>query len=262
MVTFQGTAVALITRGNSTTEQNIFALVNNWNSNVNVIVRRLTTQNDNGAVLTAVMPLVKICRVTAQSIKNGGIITKGSFDTNLISDINVEAKISIDTSINIDATAGSFFWEQYTTRAPTLVGQMLGIDNNILPQLVENTDFLLNPGQALLVQVRAAVTTSNTDVQNNYWVQAMWEERHEPGYILSGETRDNSGAILGGCNVRLLKNIDGEFIYIRSTTSDAITGAYSFELYDNESNYTVTAYKAGTPNVFDITDFNLNPVLI
>jgi hypothetical protein len=214
MVTFRGTAVALITRGNNTTGQNIFALINNWNSNVNVDIRRMNVQNNNGIVLTTVMPIVKTCRVAAHTIKNGGVISKGSFDTSLTSDPGVEAKISIDTSINIDAVPGDFFWQQYTTRMHTLIGQVTSWDNNILPRLIEDTDFILRPGQALLVQVTANTNASNADTVNNFWVEAMWEEKYEPSHILSGETRNNAGVILGGCDVRLLKNISGQFIPI------------------------------------------------
>jgi hypothetical protein len=60
-------------------------------------------------------------------------------------------------------------------RLHTTTGQVLALDNSLLPTLVENTPFILRPGEALLVQVVAAAGTSNPNT-NHWFVQCCWEE--------------------------------------------------------------------------------------
>ena len=81
-----------------------------------------------------------------------------------------------------------------------------------------------------------------------------------PTYEISGVTYDKNGSILIGCTVYLFKFTDGVPAYVELTTSDGITGAYSFELEDNDASYMIVAHKAGTPNLYDVTDKNLQPV--
>jgi hypothetical protein len=60
-------------------------------------------------------------------------------------------------------------------RIHTLVGQILGVDSNQLPNLVEDDPILLAAGEALLVQVVASAGGSNP-ATNHWFVQVMWEE--------------------------------------------------------------------------------------
>ncbi len=80
-------------------------------------------------------------------------------------------------------------------------------------------------------------------------------------YHLSDVTRDNSGNILGGCQVSLFKHAgSGVYSFIATQVSDATTGAYDFTgIADNDPDYFITSRKIGSPNVFDCTDSNLQP---
>ena len=60
-------------------------------------------------------------------------------------------------------------------RMHTLAGQVLAPDNLLIPTLSENTPVILRPGEALVVQVVSAATTSNPNT-NNWFVQCVWEE--------------------------------------------------------------------------------------
>jgi hypothetical protein len=79
---------------------------------------------------------------------------------------------------------------------------------------------------------------------------------------IAGITKDNSGSILGSCEVFLLRDVGGNvFNFIAHTTSNAGTGAYSFTgLVNGSASYMVIAWKDNTPHVFDATDYVLQPV--
>ena len=71
-------------------------------------------------------------------------------------------------------------------------------------------------------------------------------------YVISGVTKDSTGAILGSCNVQLFETITDQ--YISDTTSDATTGAYTFRNVSPMSRaYYIVAYKAGSPDVAGTT---------
>ena len=71
-ITFSGTINTVSVIGNNALQQNLFVIQNGFKSGVNMIIRRLTLQNDNIGVLTSVMPFVKVSRATGIS---GGIIS-------------------------------------------------------------------------------------------------------------------------------------------------------------------------------------------
>ena len=163
--------------GNAATTQNLLT-IENVDATKLVWVRRLTVQMDATVALTAVMPLIKTSRTTA--VPTGGTaLAKGLFDTTASSNANtiVRGSTATDGGANSGptATAGDIIWQQYGMRLHTAVGQVLGNDNNALPALVETTDFVLRQDEALLVQVVAAVGTSNP-ATNHYFVQVVWEE--------------------------------------------------------------------------------------
>lgn len=80
-------------------------------------------------------------------------------------------------------------------------------------------------------------------------------------YSLSGTTYDKTGAILGSVQVSLFKHSgSGVYSYIGTTLSDPTSGEYSFTPPDNDAAYMVVFHKDDTPNVFDVSDNNLEPV--
>lgn len=72
---------------------------------------------------------------------------------------------------------------------------------------------------------------------------------------ISGVTRDSSGAILASCTVWLCDDITGA--KVASTTSDAVTGAFTFTGLFTSKTYYIRAFKDGTPNVMGVTDDGL-----
>lgn len=82
-----------------------------------------------------------------------------------------------------------------------------------------------------------------------------FKEYYEPSVTISGVTYDKTGSILGSCNVFLCQdNGDNTAAFIAHTTSNAVTGAYSFQGNYATEDYFVIAWKDNTPHVFDCTD--------
>jgi len=138
----------------------------------------LTVQLDATAVLVSVMPQVKTSRATA--VPTGGTtLAKGQFNTLNASNGNtiVRGGTASDGGVAtaITATAGTTLWQQYTMRMHTVVGQVIGVDGNILPTLVDAQDLILRQNEALLVQVVASAGASNP--ATNFWIcNVVWEE--------------------------------------------------------------------------------------
>jgi hypothetical protein len=62
-------------------------------------------------------------------------------------------------------------------RLHTAVGQVLGIDNNVLTSITEDIPVVLRQNEGLLVQVVAAATASNPNT-NHWFVQCAWDEQN------------------------------------------------------------------------------------
>jgi hypothetical protein len=87
-------------------------------------------------------------------------------------------------------------------------------------------------------------------------VKAKFFTPSAPGYVvqyvISGVTKDSSGAALGNCIVSLFQT--GVDSLLQRATSDPTTGAYSFSMFDAPGRtFYVEAYKAGAPDVAGAT---------
>ena len=81
-----------------------------------------------------------------------------------------------------------------------------------------------------------------------------------PTYRIAGTTKDTTGAVLANCDVYLLRYSAGsETLEFSEHTTSNGSGEYEFILLDGTANCVVIARKTGDPNVFDVTDFNLQP---
>ena len=151
--------------------------IENTHATMLVKVRRLLAQLDATAVLTAVMPQVKTGRTTA--IPTGGTaLAKAVFDTNATSDgaVIVRGGNASDggAATAITATMGDIMWQQYCMRMHTVVGQVLALDNSLIPALCDTTPIILRQNQALLVSVIG--TASSNPATNHWFVSVVWEE--------------------------------------------------------------------------------------
>ncbi len=171
-------ASAFRTLGAAALLHNLFSIENAVGSTVLVAVKRVSVQLDTTAVLTAVAPSVKASRITA--LPTGGTaLGKVSTDSTETSNASVVVRGATASdggvATAITATAGVAFWSQLTMRQHTLAGQVLMEDESVIPALSEDEPVVLRAGEALLVQVVAAATTSNP--ATNHWVlNAMFEE--------------------------------------------------------------------------------------
>lgn len=171
-------AATFRTIGNAAVAQNLFSI---WNNGANVVVRvrRMVMQMDATAVLTAVQPLYKTSRVTAAP-GAGVTLTKAVWDTTGAAshaDVVVKGNGASDGSAltALTGTPGDILWQQYGMRLHTAVGQVLGLDNNVLSMIIENKPIVLRSGQGLICHCVAAATSSNP-ATNHYFVQCAWDE--------------------------------------------------------------------------------------
>jgi hypothetical protein len=158
------------TVGNAATAQNLFVL-RNTHASKSIVVERVVFQMEATGALLAVMPLVRSSRITAAT--GGTALTKvrlgkAPSDETVVALGATTADGAALTTIT--ATPAATLWQQYGMRVATAVGQILAMDNEMIPAPVS-----LEPGEGILVHLVAAAGTSNP-ATNSYSVQAVWEE--------------------------------------------------------------------------------------
>jgi hypothetical protein len=161
--------------GNAATAHNLFVIYNTHATRI-VTVRRMVMQMDATAALTAVMPIVRSCRIASYS--GGTALSKIDWGTDASNAaIQVVGANAADNgaATAITATPTATLWQQYGMRMHTLVGQVQGIDNNVVSAISENYPIRLALNQGLLVHIVAAAAASNPNT-NHYFVQCAWEE--------------------------------------------------------------------------------------
>ncbi len=204
-VTFKGSIPSATTIGNDSTSQNLCTITNKIGSRVNIIIRRATVQVDTLAALTSVMPIVKLSRAT--SISGGAILSKSAWTTTQSSSDSVEVRTAVADGQPITANAGDTVWQQYCHRMHTVVEQVLAPENNILPMLVESKDFILRPGESILVRVTGFSAASNAALSSNWWTAFMWEESEIATFSIGG-TVTLSGSPVEGAKVIVIESDD------------------------------------------------------
>ena len=170
-------AATFRTLGAAATAQNLFTIQNSG-ANVLIRIKRLVFQMDATAVLTTFMPIIKTSRSAAAS--GGTTLTKARFDTTETAshaDVVVRGATASDggSATAITCTPGDIMWQQYGMRLHTAVGQVLGLDNNSLSIITQDTPVVLRNGEVLVVHVVAAATSSNPNT-NHYFVECVWSE--------------------------------------------------------------------------------------
>ena len=220
-ISFKGSIPSATTIGNNSTTQNLCTITNKIGSRVNIIIRRATAQIDTLAALTSVMPQLKLSRAT--SISGGAILSKTAWTTTQSSKDSVEVRTSIIDGQPIAATPGGIIWQQYCSRMHTVVEQVLAPDNNILPLLVENNDFIIRPGESILVQVVGASVASNAALSSNWFTEFMWEEDEIATFAISG-TVTLSAVPVSGAIVTVVE-ADDENMTNQVLVEKIVTGA-------------------------------------
>lgn len=218
---FNGAVPGLIALGNDATTQNLYALTNKVGSRVNVLVRRATAQLDTVAALTSVMPIVRCSRAT--NISGGAILSPSTYNTNQSSSSSVEIRTPVLDGFPITATQGDTIWQQYCRRMHTLAEQVQGLDNNVLPYLVNSQDFVVRPNESILFQVVGATAASNARLANYWWVSCEWEEDPIATFAISG-TVTLSAAPVSGAIVTVIE-ADDESMTNPILVEKIVTGA-------------------------------------
>lgn len=213
--TYKGSVASFAIQGNGAITQPIFSLDNLFASRVNVVVKRLTTQNDSLGLLTSVMPLVKTTRTTSPA-SGGVILPHAPYDTLLTSDANVVMRSPLGLSHALTVHSGNVLWQQYTNRLHTGVGQQTSWDNNSLPMLVQRSDksFTIAPGSGLEVSVIGLSTLSNAALTSNWMVQCVWEEYAIGTFPISGNV-SLSGSPVTGAKVMVMEATDKDMANAR-----------------------------------------------
>ncbi len=167
----EGSVTTFRTIGAAALLHNLFSIENSAGSGVLVAVRRLNVMLDHTAALAAVAPTVQSSRPTA--LPTGGTVLGRVFtDTTQALSASVVCRGATAShggaATAIAATAGASLWTQFTSRLHTAAGFVQIADNPVITQLSDDTPQILRPGEALLVQVVAAATTSNPNT--NHWI--------------------------------------------------------------------------------------------
>lgn len=251
-VSYRGTAQSLNIFGNDATAQNLFVIENGIASRVNVIVRRLTFGSDSLAVLTSVQNLLRACRCTA--VSGGVILDKAPFNVTQTSDPAVVIRAQANETARITATAGDTLWTQLMPRMHTAVEQQrLEEDSErvnsraMLPLLVsEIADFVLRPGQSLLVKLIASAAASNPFSTNNYTVRCAWDEDEIATFAISG-TVTLSGSPVSGAIVSVIEADDVSMTnaILRQTIVTGAGGTWASSIRTGKVGAAFVQYESG-----------------
>lgn len=247
-ISFRGGAGSPYIYGNNDTTQTLFALENGVESRVNVLVRDLTVSLDALVALTAVMPLVKTSRAT--NISGGITLPKGSYDTDLTSDPAVVARSAMVEGAPITATAGDLVFQRYKARMHTAVENVRDYagpdDVGVLPPVLVDKDFVLRPGEALIVQVIAAVGTSNAALTNTGMVRCAWEEDPIATFAISG-TVTLSGSPVTGALVTVVEADDTSLTnaHVREVLTTPAGGTWASSIRTGKVGAAFVQYESG-----------------
>lgn len=245
-VTFLGGVPIPIIFGNDATTQNLFTIENRIGSRVDVHIRRLVIQLDPLTALTSVMPQLKVSRAT--SISGGVLLDRSKFDTNQTSDPFVFIRSAMSDGAPITANPGDTVWQQYVTRLHTLVEQVLGTDENLLPSIIANagSEFVLHPGESLLIRVVATAGTSNAALSNYWQASVVIEENSKPTFAISG-TVTLSGSPVSGAKVMVMESDDtaGTNMFLREVITTGAGGTWASSILTGKVGSAFVQYTSG-----------------
>lgn len=199
MALYTGCATTPRITGNGLLTQRLFAIENKLGSKRLVRVRRLSSQMDATALLTAVKPLLKTTRGVGE-VTNGAQVAKGTFDTLQTSDHNVRlwhhGAPDLALGTEVIGTPGTIHWGQFSMRLHSLAEQVIGADENQLSVIVENKPFSLYPGQYILVEAIGSAVTSNPTT-NHWFFNCAWTEEVFTTFTISGVVRLGGVPVVG-----------------------------------------------------------------
>lgn len=195
---YKGLASSQLIFGNDALTQNLFVVQNGYASRVNIIIKCLAHQNDPQALLTSVMPQINVASGTG--LATGGTeLGKVPFSTAYVSDANVKILAAYGNCSPITIVANQRMWQQYSNRMHTAFGQVWSFDSGLIPTLMQENanQYVLRPGQVLVIQVTGATAASNAALCNNMFAQVCWEEEAISTFAISGTVTLGGVAVVG-----------------------------------------------------------------
>jgi hypothetical protein len=197
------------------------------------------------------MPLVRTSR--AISISGGITLPKAAFSAAQTSDAAVVMRCAMGEGAPITATATSTIYQEFRNRVHTVVEQINEfsgagdqLDYGCLPPVLLDKSFILLPGQSLIVQVIAAVATSNPAIGNNWFAQCNWEEDEIATFAISG-TITLSAAPVAGAIVTVVEADDTSMTnaVLRATIVTGAGGTWASSIRTGKVGAAFVQYKSG-----------------
>lgn len=229
-ITFRGSVPGALTLANAALTQNLFTLTNKVGSRVNVILRHIDAHVDTTVASTTPGTVLRLSR--ASGISGGAIMPPSKFTTTQTMSASVELRTPILDGAPITASAGNTIVERVTSRVHTAVEQVAKIEYDLLPSLAATQDFIIRPGESILVQAVSSNVGANPIAGNNWFVQASWEEDALSTFNISG-TVTLGGSPVAGAIVTVIEADDNsmtnQVIVEKITTGAGGTWASTIE---------------------------------
>ena len=212
-ITWRGSTVTPKIDGNPPQNSNavVFAIVNTFRSRSLINVLRLVNQLDvvespTGTTSNRIMPIIRTRRCIASDVSGGfEIKARPAWDTSIntpdpgIKLLFNSGHFGEPDSIIVASNRSGPFWQQFTARQTTAVEQFLTFDNFCIPAMAANKDFVIRPGEALIVEQVAALPTGGVSFFNIAWE----EDNIDEGYNVGGSV-ELSGSPISGAKVILV----------------------------------------------------------
>lgn len=191
----------------------VFALVNTNRSRHRINVLRFVAVGDSVEVSTTaghIMPLLKTWRCACTAVTGGVLIDKRpAWDTAVdapdpaIKLLYSGYGVSEDNRIIVSARTGPA-WGNYIQRGATVAEQRRSMDQSMLSRLTTVEDFVLAPGQAIVVSWEHGAQP----VGGSIFFNIAWEEdESDIGYDIGGSVT-LSGSPVSGAKVLLVTDMD------------------------------------------------------
>lgn len=162
------------TAGTAASPMNLFALLNPSANTKNVVVRELHIMSDSTAALTTVAQQA-ISSKPAVLPTGGTSITPVKYRTSYASaSATVLGATASDggAATPITATAGTSIWQQYLDRLQTLAGWVGHPIYRMIPEVgTDLRQFILAPGESMLIQLVTAVPATTMMICNVAWTE-------------------------------------------------------------------------------------------
>lgn len=254
-VSFLGSACSQKIMGDRQDYAGLAIIYNEPQSTHTVRIRRITAQMDMQVAVSGSTTLfvpVLVYRGTGTPDLTGGCkAPKAPFDTAQTSDpyVNFYYAVTPDgaNDAGMSGTPGVAQWRKWAGKLRSAAEQQLSEDQSMLPALVKSYDWVLAPGQYLLVRADPVVVTDNNE--GLAWVcMAAWEEEPVETFTISGNVT-LSGAGVVGAEVTVLvaddESLTNAFLHSIQTTGAA--GAWSATIPVGKLAYAyATNFSSGT----------------